>query len=57
MVASAAYLGERSHYGVAIEGRAEPVAVAAQNAVRGGFAVGDAVWLSWDADGVVVLPA
>jgi spermidine/putrescine transport system ATP-binding protein len=55
MIASAAYLGERSHYGVAVEGRAEPIAVAAQNASRDGFAVGDAVWMSWDADGVVVL--
>jgi ABC-type Fe3+/spermidine/putrescine transport system ATPase subunit len=56
-VSSAAYLGERSHYGVTVEGRVEPVAVAAQNTTRGGFAVGDAVWLSWDADGAVVLPA
>jgi ABC-type Fe3+/spermidine/putrescine transport system ATPase subunit len=55
-IASVAYLGERSHYGVAVAGRAEPIAVAAQNTARNGFAVGDTVWLSWDADSVVVLP-
>ncbi len=58
-VVAAAYLGERSHYNIAIAGRAEPVSVAAQNAtkiVTRGHAPGDAVWLSWAADAVVVLP-
>ncbi|MBV9541335.1 MAG: ABC transporter ATP-binding protein [Alphaproteobacteria bacterium] len=59
-VVAAAYLGERSHYTVAIAGRNEPVAVAAQNAekiVTRGHAPGDAVYLSWAPDAVVVLPA
>jgi spermidine/putrescine ABC transporter ATP-binding subunit len=58
-VTAAAYLGERSHYNIAIAGRAEPVSVAAQNAekiVTRGHAPGDAVWLSWAADAMVVLP-
>ncbi|HEX4301581.1 MAG TPA: ABC transporter ATP-binding protein [Rhizomicrobium sp.] len=58
-VVSAAYLGERSHYAIAIEGRAEPVAVSAQNVektVTRGHAPGDIVYLSWAPDAVVVLP-
>ena len=59
-VAAAAYLGERSHYNIAIAGRAEPISVAAQNAekiVTRGHAPGDTVYLSWAADAVVVLPS
>jgi len=58
-IAAAAYLGERSHYNVAIPGRAEPVSVAAQNAERvaeRGHAPGDTVYLSWPAGAVLVLP-
>ena len=59
-VAAAAYLGERSHYNVAIAGRDEPVSVSAQNAekiVTRGHAPGDTVYLSWAADAVVILPS
>jgi spermidine/putrescine transport system ATP-binding protein/putrescine transport system ATP-binding protein len=58
-IVSAAYLGERSHYAVAIDGRAEPIAVAVQNTARDaahGFAVGDTVGLGWPDDGVIALP-
>jgi spermidine/putrescine ABC transporter ATP-binding subunit len=57
MIAATAYLGARSHFGVLIEGRAEPVAVAAQNAARdGGYANGETVYLSVPADALVILP-
>jgi len=58
-VSAAAYLGERSHYAVAIAGLSEPLAVTAQNTTRAGtsgHAPGDAVYLSWPADAVVILP-
>ena len=48
-VTAAAYLGERSHYNVAVAGLAEPVSVAAQNTgkfVTSGHAPGDVVYLS-----------
>ena len=56
---AAAYLGERSHYNIAVDGVNEPVSVAAQNAgkfVTRGHAPGDVVHLSWSPDAVVVLP-
>jgi spermidine/putrescine transport system ATP-binding protein/putrescine transport system ATP-binding protein len=57
MIASTAYLGARSHFAVLIEGRAEPVAVAAQNATSGGgFASGETVHLSFPAGAFVILP-
>jgi len=57
-VSAAAFLGERSHYFVKVEGLSEPIAVAVQNsATTSGHAVGDAVHLSWSADALVVLPA
>ena len=55
-----AYLGDRSHFYVYLEGREEPVAVALQNIDRtmSGFRTTDSnVWLSWSPDAVVVLPA
>ncbi len=58
-VAAAAYLGERSHYNIAVAGRREPVSVAARNtekSVTRGHAQGDKVYLNWAADAVVVLP-
>ncbi|MEJ0027295.1 MAG: ABC transporter ATP-binding protein [Rhizomicrobium sp.] len=58
-IAAAAYLGERSHYAVTVEGRADPIAVAAQNVAKAaarGLAPGDAVHLSWAPEAVVVLP-
>jgi spermidine/putrescine transport system ATP-binding protein/putrescine transport system ATP-binding protein len=58
-VAAAAYLGERTHYAVAVEGLNEPIFVADQNsqAAARGHAPGDAVYLSWSVDDLVVLPA
>jgi spermidine/putrescine ABC transporter ATP-binding subunit len=58
-VTAAAYLGERSHYNVAVAGLAEPVSVAGQNTgkfVTSGHAPGDLVYLSWSPDAVVILP-
>ena len=55
----AAYLGERSHFYVHIEGRDEPVAVAMQNVERPDQRTAGAdqpVWLSWSEDAVVLLP-
>ncbi|OUS33615.1 Fe3+/spermidine/putrescine ABC transporter ATP-binding protein [Rhodobacterales bacterium 56_14_T64] len=54
---NAAYLGERSHYYVSVDGVPQPVAVSAQNRQR---ANGNAesqrpVWLSWDDNAFVVL--
>lgn len=54
---NAAYLGERSHYYVSIDGVSQPVAVSTQNRQR---ANGNAenqrpVWLSWDDNAFVVL--
>lgn len=58
-VVAAAYLGERTHYTVAVEGLREPIFVADQNAQIAARASvpGDAVHLSWSADDLVVLPA
>ncbi len=56
-VATAAYLGERSHYLIRVEGLAELVAVASQNVAKTqALAPGDSVHLSWAPDAVVVLP-
>ena len=55
---AAAYLGERSHYYVRIEGIDKPVAVSAQNATRVLDGIGDQprpVWLSWSSDAAVLL--
>jgi len=54
-----AYLGDRSHYYVSVEGSDKPLAVAAQEAAA---SLGDhlerdaAVWLSWADDALIVLP-
>lgn len=54
---NAAYLGERSHYYVSIEGVSQPVAVSAQNRNRAQEVEGQSrpVWLSWDRAAIVVL--
>jgi spermidine/putrescine ABC transporter ATP-binding subunit len=54
---NAAYLGERSHYYVSIEGISQPVAVSAQNRqrVEGRAEKKRPVWLSWEDDAFVVL--
>jgi spermidine/putrescine ABC transporter ATP-binding subunit len=55
-VATAAYLGERSHYMVRVEGLAEPIAVATQNVGKSQvLAPGDVVHLSWAPDALVAL--
>ena len=57
---AAAYLGDRSHYYVTVDGREEPIAVAAQNAERQLAAVGqhhERVWLTWHDDSALLLTA
>jgi spermidine/putrescine transport system ATP-binding protein/putrescine transport system ATP-binding protein len=56
---STAYFGDRSQFQVALEGAASPVAVAAPNAGAaegGAFAAGETLHLSWQSDGIVLLP-
>jgi spermidine/putrescine ABC transporter ATP-binding subunit len=57
-VTANAYLGERSHLNVLVEGCKEPVSVAAQNAdrLKTTHANGEAVYLNWPADAMVILP-
>jgi len=56
---NAAYLGERSHFFVRLDGLERPVAVSAQN--REGATIGTdktgPVWLNWNEESVVVLGA
>ena len=57
---AAAYLGDRSHYYVTVEGREAPIAVAAQNAQRQLAVVGEhheKVWLTWQNDSALLLTA
>jgi len=58
---TAAYLGERSHYYVKIDGKAEPVAVSTPNFRKAdGLALTPAekpLWLTWSADAIVILDA
>ncbi|HEY4124560.1 MAG TPA: ABC transporter ATP-binding protein [Rhizomicrobium sp.] len=51
-VSAAAYLGERSHLQVTVDGLKHPVAVAAQTAQHAGAPVS----LSWSPDAAIVLP-
>ena len=59
-IGPSAYLGDRSHFYIDLEGRSSPVAVASQNMERvsdrisGGS--GQQVWLSWTEESVVLLP-
>jgi len=59
VIQAAAYLGDRSHYYVQVEGRGDPIAVAAQNAQRQLTAVEadnhDTVWLTWEEDSALLL--
>lgn len=54
---NSAYLGERSHYYVRIQGQDTPVAVSAQNQSRvgGGDHISRPVWLTFENDAIVVL--
>ncbi len=57
---AAAYLGDRSHYYVTVDGREAPIAVAAQNAQRQLTVVGEhheQVWLTWHDDSALLLTA
>ena len=57
---NAAYLGERSHFYVRVDGIEQPVAVSAQNARRVLESIGDQqrpVWLCWPDDSVILLAA
>jgi spermidine/putrescine transport system ATP-binding protein/putrescine transport system ATP-binding protein len=57
-IAASAYLGERNHIHVLVDGLKEPVAVAQQNQDRDGeyYRAGDAVALSWPPEAMVILP-
>ena len=57
-IAASAYLGERNHINVMVEGVREPVSVAEQNQDRDGVhhRAGDIVHLSWAPDAMVILP-
>ncbi len=58
-IQAAAYLGDRSHFYVHVDGREAPVAVAAQNAQRVLESVDpdkhETVWLTWDEDSALLL--
>lgn len=54
---TAAYLGERSHYYVRIDGKAEPVAVSAPHLGPFATSAGASLWLSWSASEIVILDA
>ncbi|WP_308446171.1 ABC transporter ATP-binding protein [Roseovarius pelagicus] len=59
-VREAAYLGERSHFYVAIDGKEAPIAISTPNQSRGGREgleqrIGAPVWLSWSPKSVVIL--
>ncbi len=55
-----AYLGDRSHFYVSVDGCEKPLAVAAQEVESSSgqpLERGSVVWLSWDEESLVVLPA
>ncbi len=57
---NAAYLGDRSHFYVRVDGIERPIAVSAQNMSRALDAIGEQwrpVWLCWPDDAVVLLDA
>ena len=57
-LANAAYLGERSHFHVNVEGIDKPIAVSTQNVARNRLSDDDddrRVWLGWSDDALVVL--
>ena len=56
---NAAYLGERSHYYVRLDGLDRPIAVSMQNSLDGAFVSDDGrpVWLTWRDTAAVLLPA
>ncbi len=60
-ISAAAYLGERSHYYVKIDGKDDPVAVSTPNLKREGndaqAPTGGRLWLSFSPDSIVILDA
>ncbi len=57
-IAATAYLGDRSHYFVKVEGLDRLIAVAAQNvdsSIEGWLSAGEPVRVTWREDGIVVL--
>ena len=58
-IQAAAYLGDRSHFYVHVDGREAPVAVASQNAQRQLESVDpdkhETVWLTWDEESALLL--
>ena len=59
-VRAVAYFGDRSHFFIDVAGCEKPLAVALQNGERrvdGSDPVGRPVWLSWEPDAAVLLPA
>lgn len=57
-LAAASYLGERSHFYIAVDGLAEPLSVARQNTLaRPARSANTQVWLSWPPDAAIILPA
>ncbi|TDQ77649.1 spermidine/putrescine transport system ATP-binding protein/putrescine transport system ATP-binding protein [Dongia mobilis] len=57
-IATEAYFGDRSHYHVAVEGLAEPIAVAMQKSDRlldDASSIGRPVWISWAPEAAVLL--
>ena len=57
-IAASAYLGERNHINVTVDGIGEPVSVAEQNRDHAGapHRAGDTVYLSWAPEAMVILP-
>ena len=58
VITNVAYLGDRRHFYVSVEGRDEPFAVASQEAQAPGvtaFRESSSVWLSWPDEAVVLL--
>ena len=58
VIAAAAYLGDRSHYHVRVDGCSKPVAVATQDgsgSSTGHLAEGSSVWISWTTDALLLL--
>jgi spermidine/putrescine ABC transporter ATP-binding subunit len=58
VIEAAAYLGDRSHFHVAVEGNDKPIAVAAQEVrVSPGESLdrGSRVWISWASDSLILL--
>ena len=59
IVEAAAYLGDRSHYHINVDGADKPLAVATQEAetsLAHSLDSGTTVWLTWSDEAVLVLP-